>query len=41
MNYTYLFVGAGLGGIGYYTYRNRSAFNGYNKNCKLLSYNKR
>ena len=22
MNYTYLFVGAGLGGIGYYTYRN-------------------
>ncbi len=24
MNYTYLFVGAGLGGIGYYTYRNPS-----------------
>mgnify|MGYP003315625575 FL=1 len=24
MNYTYLFVGASLGGIGYYTYRNPS-----------------
>ena len=24
MNYTYLFVGAGLGGVGYYTYKNPS-----------------